>query len=33
MKTAEVQQAWMLIAALRKAISELETQIEAAEAR
>jgi hypothetical protein len=33
MKTAEVQQARMLIAALRDAISELEGQIEAAEAR
>ena len=33
MKTAEVQQARILIAALREAISELEGQIEAAEAR
>ena len=33
MKTAEDQQARMLMAALRTAISELETQIEAAEAR
>jgi DNA repair exonuclease SbcCD ATPase subunit len=33
MKTAEVQQARMLMAELREAISELEAQIESAEAR